>query len=165
MNTMKPFESIVAAHGATVLRVCRAVLGTVDADDAWAETFLAALTAYPKLDAGANVEAWLVTIAHRKSLDVIRRRARHAIPVAELPERGGTHASGQGMNGHIWDDVAALPDRQRQALAYHYLGGLPFADVAQIVGGTTDAARRAAHDGIKKLRAIHLGTKYSEGQR
>ena len=44
-----PFEAIVAEHGATVLRVCRAVLGPADADDAWSETFLAALKAYPRL--------------------------------------------------------------------------------------------------------------------
>jgi DNA-directed RNA polymerase specialized sigma24 family protein len=40
-----PFEEVVARHGATVLRVCRAVLGPVDADDAWSDTFLAALAA------------------------------------------------------------------------------------------------------------------------
>ena len=45
----RPFEEIVAEHGPTVLRVCRAVLARPDADDAWSETFLAALRAYPDL--------------------------------------------------------------------------------------------------------------------
>jgi len=40
-----PFEELVAEHGPTVLRVCRAVLGPADAEDAWSETFLAALDA------------------------------------------------------------------------------------------------------------------------
>lgn len=31
---LPPFEEIVTAHGATVLRMCRAVLGSMDADDA-----------------------------------------------------------------------------------------------------------------------------------
>ncbi len=61
--TMPPFEEIVITHGPTVLRVCRAVLGPVDADDAWSETFLAALRAYPALRPDSNVEAWLVTTA------------------------------------------------------------------------------------------------------
>jgi DNA-directed RNA polymerase specialized sigma24 family protein len=73
-----PFESVVAGHGATVLRVLRAVLGHSDADDAWSDTFLAAMKAYPDLPADANVEAWLVTIAHRKAIDVIRATARRA---------------------------------------------------------------------------------------
>src|SRR5580698_8531657 len=82
----QPFETIVAEHGATVLRVCRAVLGPADADDAWSETFLAALRAYPQLPADANVEAWLVTIAHRKAIDITRTAARRAVPAGDLPE-------------------------------------------------------------------------------
>ena len=41
--SLKPFEEVVAEHGAVVLRVCRAVAGPVDAEDVWSETFLAAL--------------------------------------------------------------------------------------------------------------------------
>jgi DNA-directed RNA polymerase specialized sigma24 family protein len=58
-----------------------------------------------------------------------------------------------GAGDHdLWHAVKALPDKQRQAIAYHYLGGLPFADIAGILGGTPAAARRAAADGIKTLR-------------
>ena len=48
--------------------------------------------------------------------------------------------------------LAALPDKQRQSVAYHYLAGLPYAEVAAILGGTAEAARRAAADGIATLR-------------
>ena len=47
-----------------------------------------------------------------------------------------------------------LPAKQRQAVAYHYLAGLPYAEVASIVGGTAEAARRAAADGIATLRTL-----------
>jgi RNA polymerase sigma factor (sigma-70 family) len=147
----KPFESIVAEHGATVLRVCRAVLGPADADDAWSETFLAALKAYPQLPADANVEAWLVTIAHRKAIDVTRAAARHAVPVADVPEEP---AEG-GRDLDLTAALAALPRRQREAVAYHYLAGLPYAEVAAVTGGSTDAARRAAADGIARLRKTY----------
>src|SRR5215468_5312452 len=86
MTGKQPFEAVVTEHGATVLRVCRAVLGPADADDAWSETFLSALKAYPRLPADANVEAWLVTIAHRKAIDLTRGAARRAVPVADVPE-------------------------------------------------------------------------------
>ena len=46
--------------------------------------------------------------------------------------------------------------KQRAAVAYHYLAGLPYAQIAEIIGGSTDAARRAAADGIKTLRATYL---------
>lgn len=152
----EPFERVVAAHGATVLRVCRAVVGPVDADDAWSETFLAALRAYPDLPSDANVEAWLVTIAHRKAIDVVRRAARHAVPVADVPDRV---LPPQGRDLDLWAALAALPTKQRQVVAYHHLGGLPYDDVAALVGGTAAAARRAASDGVATLRrtypAIH----------
>jgi RNA polymerase sigma factor (sigma-70 family) len=148
----QPFERVVAEHGATVLRVCRATVGVHDADDAWSETFLAAMRAYPDLPQDANVEAWLVTIAHRKAIDVIRAGRRRAIPVEELPERI-SEVGVPGSPGHdLWDAVRALPTRQRQAVAYHHFAGLPYKDVAELVGGTPEAARRAAADGVKALR-------------
>jgi RNA polymerase sigma factor (sigma-70 family) len=180
MTGKPPFESVVSAHGSTVLRVCRAILGPADADDAWSETFLSALKAYPDLPADANVEAWLVTIAHRKAIDVTRAAARRAIPVAETPETpsavsgnlggraadggalgalGGTAPEGGGLvaDDDLADALTRLPAKQKQAVAYHYLAGLPYADVAAILGGTAEAARRAAADGIARLRRSYPG--------
>jgi RNA polymerase sigma factor (sigma-70 family) len=158
MDMKKPFESIVTAHAQTVLRVCRFVVGPHDADDAWSETFLAAMRAYPELPADANVEAWLVTIAHRKSIDIIRAQRRHAIPVDEVPARPSSIGLPGAENHDLCDAVKALPPKQRQAVAYHYLVGLPYAEVAKILGGTADAARRAAADGIAALRTTYPGT-------
>ncbi|MGW5309309.1 RNA polymerase sigma factor [Nocardia thailandica] len=153
-----PFETIVTQHGPTVLRVCRVVLGPHDAEDAWSETFLAAMRAYPELPASANVEAWLVTIAHRKAIDVVRADRRRPVPVGHVPEE----ARGDGVAGSddagVWAAVANLPDKQRQAIAYHYVAGLPYAEIARILGGTADAARRAAADGMKTLRRTYPGT-------
>ena len=152
MTGKQAFEAVVAQHGGTVLRVCRAVLGPADADDAWSETFLAALKAWPDLPGDANVQAWLVTIAHRKAIDVTRARARAAVPLAELPERA---APSDQRDLDLTALLAALPERQRLAVVYHYLGGLPYAEVAAVVGGTADAARRASADGIKALRRTY----------
>ena len=160
MTGKQPFEAIVSAHGSTVLRVCRAVLGPADADDAWSETFLSAMRAYPDLPADANVEAWLVTIAHRKAIDVTRAAARRAIPVAETPDTAASPAAGDAepdAAAGLAQALAKLPAKQKQAIAYHYLAGLPYAEVAAILGGSADAARRAAADGIAALRRSYPG--------
>jgi RNA polymerase sigma factor (sigma-70 family) len=166
VSVKQPFETVVAVHGPAVLRVCRAVLGPADADDAWSETFLSALRAYPGLPADANVEAWLVTIAHRKAVDVTRARGRQAIPAGDLPD---TPAAGPGgaQAGHdddLADALARLPGKQKQAVAYHYLAGLPYPEVAAILGGSTDAARRAAADGIATLRRTYPGVAIRKGE-
>ncbi len=141
-----------------VLRVCRAVLGPDDAEDAWSETFLAALKAYPDLPPDANVEAWLVTVAHRKAIDGWRADRRRPVAVAEVPDRGvPDRGRATEWHGDLWDALRELPHKQRLAVAYHHLAGLPYREIAAITGGSADAARRAAADGIKRLRATYPG--------
>ncbi|MHA6757921.1 RNA polymerase sigma factor [Streptacidiphilus sp. PAMC 29251] len=161
--TKPPFEQIVTDHGPTVLRVVRAVLGPNDAEDAWSETFLAAMKAYSDLPADANVRAWLVTVAHRKAIDVTRANFRRPAPVEQLPERPSTLGTPQDWDGDLWQALKALPERQRQTVAYHYLVGLPYQEIADLTGGSTEAARRAAADGIKALRSTYPGVTNERG--
>lgn len=163
-----PFEDVVREHGVTVLRVCRAVLGGPDVDDAWSETFLAALRAWPTLPPDVNVEAWLVTVARRKAVDELRRRGRRAVPVDDPGAVGGSVlvAAGDVPGGRdldLWRAVDRLPDKQRRVLVLHHLGGLPYAGVAEVLGGTVAAARRAGADGVASLRRVR--DDLSEGER
>jgi RNA polymerase sigma factor (sigma-70 family) len=151
VSVKQAFDQVVTDHGPAILRVCRSLLGPVDADDAWADTFLAALEAYPRLPADANIEAWLVTIAHRKAIDLLRRTARRATPVADLPAVA-IDGTSRDLDPDLHHALTTLPEKQRFCVAYHYLIGLPYDEVAEIVGGTAAAARRAAADGIAKLR-------------
>nr|WP_245974014.1 sigma-70 family RNA polymerase sigma factor [Thermomonospora umbrina] len=159
----KPFEAIIAEHGSTVWRVCRAVLDPGAAEDAWSETFLAAMRAYPELPPDSNVEAWLVTIAHRKAIDQVRAEARRPVLSDDLPERRSTEGIPGSTDHDLLDAVKALPLKQRQTVAYHYLAGLPYKEVAEIVGGSPEAARRSAADGVTALRKIYQTD--SEGER
>lgn len=156
----RPFEQIVVEHGPTVLRVCRAVVGPLDAEDAWSETFLSALRAYPALEPNADIRAWLVTIAHRRALDVWRAGSRRAVPVERLPEPAAPGTEHQQWDpehwdGELWAALQALPAKQRQAVAYHHLAGFRHRQVATILGGSEAAARRAAADGIDRLRRTY----------
>lgn len=147
---MIPFDALVREHGATVYRVVRAVVGAHDADDAWSETFLAALEAYPRLDEVTNMRGWLVTIAHRKAVDVIRRGAR-SVSVAEVPERA---SSPREPDLDLRNALAELPERQRACVVLHHLGGLSFDEVAVATGASSAAARKASSDGIRRLRVL-----------
>lgn len=152
---MRPFDEVVAEQGTVVLRVCRALVGPVDADDAWSETFIAALGAYPELPSGSNVQAWLVTIAKRKSIDLLRARGRRPVPLGELPERtvdASRSAADVVEQREVWTLVAALTDRQRDALVYHHVAGMSFVEVAALIGGSEAAVRRAAADARARLR-------------
>ena len=101
------------------------------------------------------MRAWLVTIAHRKAVDVHRTRARSAVPLADLPDRAGPPDAvldAGPPDSELWDAVRALPDKQRMAVAYHYVADLPYAEVGRLMGTSEAAARRSAADAIKALR-------------
>lgn len=154
--SLPPFERVVAEHGATVLRVCRALLPLHEAEDAAAETLLAALAAYPRLRTDSDLRAWLVTIAHRKSVDALRSAQRRALPLASPPEPRTAGPGPEPRDDRLWAAVRALPDKQRRAVAYHYLGGLPYREIAGLLGSSEAAARRSAADGIGRLRKDYL---------
>jgi RNA polymerase sigma factor (sigma-70 family) len=158
---MPPFEQIVTEHGAAVLRVCRAMLPPADADDAWSETFLAALRAYPELPPGSNVRAWLATIAHRKAIDRHRAAARAPVPAGALPDRPSPHGIPTEPDTGLWAAVRALPPKQRGAVAYHYLADLPYAEVGRLLSTSEAAARRSAADGVAALRRSYAGQETS----
>ena len=161
----------MAGHGAAVLRVCRALVGVQEADDVWQETFLAALRVYPSSGNVRNWEAWLVAIARNKAMDHHRAAGRLPIPVADgAPETSGSPAAPGGdavAHGSVersveagqdaalvWAALSTLPLKQREAVVYHHLAGLAYAEVAGLLGNSEAAARRAAADGMKALRAL-----------
>jgi RNA polymerase sigma factor (sigma-70 family) len=154
--TVQPFESVVVEHGPVVWRVCRALLGPADADDAWSETFLAALRAYPDLSEDSNVRGWLVTIAHRKAIDQIRRTSRGARPAADLPEQPSPEGIPEPADQALRVALEALPPKQRGAVIYHHLAGLTYAEVGVLLGTSEVAARRSGADGIANLRKTYL---------
>ena len=147
----RPFEEIVAEHGALVMRVCRALVGAVDAADAWSETFLSALQAYPRLSANSNIRGWLVTIAHRKAIDQIRGAARRAEPALELPAMTLPEPAPAG-DDELRAALDTLPPKQRGAVIYRYLAELSYAEIGELLGSNATAARRSAADGIASLR-------------
>jgi RNA polymerase sigma factor (sigma-70 family) len=150
-----PFEQVVDEHGPTVMRVCRAILDRADAEDAWIETFVSAMRAYPELPAGSNVRGWLVTIAHNRAVDHLRAARRRPIPTDHLPEPEPVATAGaDGADDHdtLRAALHALAPKQRAAVVYRHLGDLPYPEIAQAMGISEAAVRRNVSDGVAKLR-------------
>jgi RNA polymerase sigma factor (sigma-70 family) len=145
-----PFQRFLDDQREPVWRFLVASVGRVDADDCFQETFLAAMSAYPRLRPGSNLHAWVMTIAHRKALDHHRGRARRAIPVDAVPEVA-VHDP-PPRDEETWERVRELPPKQRAAVLLRYAGDLSHAEVAAALDCSEEAARRSAHEGLKKLR-------------
>jgi RNA polymerase sigma factor (sigma-70 family) len=148
--SLPPFQRFLDEHADAMWRLCVASVGRDDADDAFQEACVAALRAYPRLRANSNLQAWVLTIAHRKVLDHHRARVRRPALVEDLPE-AAVHDAEPGEDP-LWAQVRALPDRQRGAVTLRYAADLDYAAIGAALGCSPDAARRSAHEGIKKLR-------------
>ena len=153
VSSTPPFQRFLDAHREAVWRFLLATVGAGEAEDCFQETFIAALRAYPRLRAGSNLRAWVLTIAHRKALDAHRARARRALPVAEITALDGRGtAEAPQPDEALWDAVQQLPTRQRSAVVLRYVADLPHRDIASAIGCSEQAARRSLHEGLTKLR-------------
>ena len=152
--SLPPFQTFFDEHEHAVHGFLVAIVGTTDADDVYQETWLAALRAYPQLSDVSNLKGWLFTIAHRKAIDHVRARARRATPVAEpadLPEAPAADVVGV-PDAELWSAVAALPDKQRTAVALRFIADSAYAEIATTMEISEPAARRNVHEGLKRLR-------------
>lgn len=155
MTFRPPFEEVVVEHGGAVLAMCRALLGPADADDAWSETFLAAMRAYPRLRPDSNVRAWLVTIAHHKAIDQIRARDRRPRPTGAVPDVPTCPDQSRADTDALRPALEGLPAGQREAVVYRYLADLSYAEISRLLGCSEQAARRRVSDGLANLRSHH----------
>ncbi len=149
--SLPPFQSLLDAHGRDVHRFLVATVGRLDADDCYQETWLAALRAYPRLRDAANLRSWILTIAHRKAIDHVRRQRRVPALVAEVPD-GAAVASPPAEDDALWSRVRELPLKQRTALALRYVADAAYDQIAAAMETTEEAARQNVHEGLKRLR-------------
>jgi RNA polymerase sigma-70 factor (ECF subfamily) len=76
------------------------------AEDALSEAFTSALTDWPVKGCPSNPEAWLLTVARRKIIDMFRGRQRHEIAAEQLQVMAGLDAA--AGNAEIPDQRLAL---------------------------------------------------------
>jgi RNA polymerase sigma-70 factor (ECF subfamily) len=148
---MNEIERAWAEHRRRVFDVGYRMLGTVtDADDVVGETYLR-LTRHG-LDAVEDVEAWLVAVAARVSLDRLRRETRRTAYVGPwLPEPIVSTASPEdrvtlddSVHMALLIVLEHLSPAERTSFLLHDVFGLSFAEVADVVGRSESACRQLA---------------------
>ena len=145
-----PFERFYAEHREEVFGLLVRRLGTQRAEDAFQETFLRALRAYPALRNGDHLRAWALTIARHVAVDAFRRE-RQPLELeepVELPRRPA-----YAELEHLTD---RLPPTERAAVVLRYAYDLPYPAIAAALGSSEEAARQAASAGIRRLRRKEL---------
>lgn len=157
-TALPPFQSLIDEHRSEVLGFLRAMVGSDDAEDCFQETFISALRAYPRADA-RNLRAWIFTIARRKAVDHHRARARRPKPSGEphAVADGLIASGGRELDGEVWGHVAALPTKQRAAIALRFVADLRYREIGTALDCSEAAARRSVSDGLRNLRGTVEG--------
>jgi RNA polymerase sigma factor (sigma-70 family) len=149
---LPPFQRLLEEQRTDVYRFLVASVGRQAADDCFQETFLSALRAYPRLRDASNLRGWLFTIATRKALDHWRGERRRPLSVEQLPEPvAPEHPDG---DPELWSAVGSLPPMQRAAVIHRYVLDLPYAEIADALGISEEAARANTYEGRRKLRSM-----------
>lgn len=144
--SIPPFERFYAEHRSQVLRFLRRRLGPDRAEDAFQETFLRALQAYPRLDHGEHLRAWVLTIARNVAVDA-RRRSR---PAGDAPDAGAEDE--RPAYEELAELTDGLPPKERAAVVLRYGYDLGYDQIATVLASSSDAARQAASSGVRALR-------------
>jgi DNA-directed RNA polymerase specialized sigma24 family protein len=149
---LPPFQDFLDAYREDVYRFLVALVGREEAEDCFQETFLSALRAYPRLRQDSDLRAWVLTIAHRKSMDAHRSRRRRPKPVHVLPDVAVDPVT--PPEPALWEAVRELPSGQRTAVTLRFVADLSFREVGRMLRCSEPAARQRVREGLKKLREV-----------
>ena len=144
-----PFERFYEEHRDAVLRHLARLLGRAAAEDAFQETFLRALRAYPKLRHGEHLRAWVFTIATRVAFDQRSADGRASNNVLLEPEGAPDPLP---AFAELEELTAELPPTERAAVVLRYGYDLDYDSIGAALGSSEDAARQAASSGVRRLR-------------
>jgi RNA polymerase sigma factor (sigma-70 family) len=75
-----------------------------------------------------------------------------------VPERAATAAGQPELDGELQAAVASLPPKQRIAVVHRHVLDRSYADVAEAMGISEEAARANVYQGLKSLRKLMTGS-------
>jgi len=111
---------------------------------------IAALSAWERVTVD-SVRAWLFAIAHNKAIDEQRRESRRPRPEGEVDAWPAAEVTDR-LGDPVWDEVRALPEKQRIAVTLRFRGDLTHREIGSVMEISEPAARRNVFEGLKTLR-------------
>ena len=131
------------------------------AEDAVQEAFLTAWrTADAFVPERAKASTWLLTLVHRRAVDLVRREERRrAEPIDEAADRIGEGAVDEAVwiryqRERVQEALRRLPDQQREALELAYYGGFTQSELAERLGQPLGTIKSRMFSGLGQLRDL-----------
>jgi RNA polymerase sigma-70 factor (ECF subfamily) len=157
-NDRTAFNEVVSRYKNRVYNSVYRMLGNAsDAEDLTQEVFVRLYTSLDSFRSQASLNTWLFRIASNLCIDYFRRSKKHRAIAYSLDEplggdaeasegSGASHevsdttyephrlAERQELSEQIQVALAGLPEKLRAVLLLHDIEGIPYEEIAQVVG-------------------------------
>ena len=170
------FEREAIPHLDAVYRFALRLSGSADAaEDLVQETFLRAWRAWEQFTPGTNAKSWLFTICRNVFLRQQERSRRHDDIVEKEAPRESPGATGDVINpiwsqtkdqdpeGRFFDSIVdeevlraidALPEEYRTAVVLSDVEGLPYQEIAEMMGVPVGTVKSRLFRGRRQLQKV-----------
>ena len=149
-------------YGSVSFGLARRVLrDTALAEDAVQDAFLAVWrTAGRFMPERAQARTWLLTIVHRRAVDLVRREERRRTePIEAAPDASGHEDAADAAwaaleRERVRGALSRLPDQQREALELAYYDGFTQSQLAERLGEPLGTIKSRMFNGLARLREL-----------
>jgi len=130
------------------------------AEDAVQDAFLGLWrTAGSYIPERAKASTWILTLVHRRAVDVVRREERRRTEplegAPELSEGSAEEAAWLRLDrARVQSALAELPDQQREAIELAYYGGYTQSELAERLGQPLGTIKSRMFSGLSRLREL-----------
>lgn len=131
-----------------------------DAADVVQDVFVRVAEQGARLAKVRNPRAWIMTVAHRAAIDLVRRRSRRQTePLEQCVFLSAADGAGERTleATQVSALLAGLPDTHRVVIYLKHFAGCTFAEIGDIVGVPKFTAASRYRNGIQKLRKLMEG--------
>jgi RNA polymerase sigma-70 factor (ECF subfamily) len=107
-----------------------------------------------------KASTWLLTLVHRRAVDLVRREDRRRVePLSETvePEASGSAEDDAWLRferERVQSALKQLPDQQREALELAYYGGFSQTELAERLGQPVGTIKSRMFTGLARLREL-----------
>lgn len=154
-------NEIYAALGPMVLGYLRRFVARDEAEDVLQRVFYEVWRNRDRYDPTRSLEAWVLGIARKRAIDLLRRRHANVVPIEELRDIAGDDgrelAERYARASEVRGALERLPREQREVLTLAYFGDLTQTEIADRLGVPLGTVKARTFRGLRRLADI-LGT-------
>ena len=151
------FGELYLLYAQPVFRYLFSRVGNLsEAEDATAQTFLAALERFPKYRHDGYFASWLFSIARNKAMDYFRNQRKET----PLEEAEFIPADGNMLQQVIKTEriaalsklIRALPEEEQELIRLRFVAELSFAEIGHLLGQKEDTVKKSIYRLLARLK-------------